>query len=77
MSRALLVREAATLHQQGKLDDAARRYAVILSGDPHRFDVLHRFGVLRAQEGKLVEAEALLRRKRSKSNRATPKYSAT
>jgi len=55
-------REAATLHQQGKLDDAAQRYAVILSIEPRRFDVLHRLGVLRAQQGKLAEAETLLRR---------------
>jgi tetratricopeptide (TPR) repeat protein len=56
-----LFREAATLHQQGRLDDAARHYAVILSAEPRRFDVLHRLGVLRAQQGRLTEAETLLR----------------
>jgi len=57
-----LFREAATLHQQGKLDDAADRYAAVLSTEPCHFAALHRLGVLRAQQGKLAEAEALLRR---------------
>jgi len=57
-----LFREAATLHRQGRLDDAARRYAVILSAEPRNAGVLHRLGVLRAQQGQLAEAETLLRR---------------
>jgi len=57
-----LFREAATLHEQGRLDDAARRYAVILSTNPRHFAALHRLGVLRAQQGKLAEVETLLRR---------------
>jgi len=56
-----LFREAATLHQQGELDDAAHCYAAILSTEPRHFAALHRLGVLRAQQGRLAEAEALLR----------------
>ena len=57
-----LFREAARLHQQGKLDEAARRYSAVLSADPLQFDALHLFGVLRAQQGRLEEAVSLLRR---------------
>ena len=57
-----LFREAAALHRQGRFDDAARRYAAILSAEPRNSGVLHRLGVLRAQQGELAEAETLLRR---------------
>ena len=57
-----LLRDAASLHQQGRLDEAANRYNVILRHDPRQFDALHRLGVLRAQQDKLTEAQSLLRR---------------
>lgn len=57
-----LFREAAALHQQGKLDEAAQRYAAILSTELCHFAALHRLGVLRVQQGRLAEAETLLRR---------------
>jgi tetratricopeptide (TPR) repeat protein len=55
-------REAAIFHQQGKLDEAARCYAAVVSTDPRHADALNLFGVLRAQQGKFDEAVSLLRR---------------
>lgn len=59
---ARLFGDAAALHQNGRLDEAARRYQAILLADASHFDALHLFGVLRAQQGQLAEAANLLRR---------------
>ncbi len=65
-------RDAATLHQQGKLDEAARRYAAVLSTDPRHPDALNLFGVLRAQQGNFDEAVSLLRRAVERNPAAAP-----
>lgn len=59
---AVLFRDATTLHQQGKFEEAARHYSAILAADPRHFDSLHLFGVLRAQQGQLRQGVTLLRR---------------
>jgi len=47
---------AAALHQQGKLKEAAPLYQRILWADPAHFDAHHMLGVLRAQQGRYVDA---------------------
>ncbi|HEV2099298.1 MAG TPA: sulfotransferase [Stellaceae bacterium] len=62
---ALLARifaEATALHQRGRLVDAAVRYRAVLAAEPGNFEVLHRLGVLCAQQGDPAEAVELLRR---------------
>lgn len=54
-------RAAADHHRACRFEQAARLYQDVLSANPKHFDALNLFGVLRAQQGKLVEGEALLR----------------
>src|SRR5690349_6863165 len=46
-----LLKEAVALHQAGKLDDAAARYAQVLALAPAQFDALHLLGVVNRQQG--------------------------
>lgn len=54
-----LLRNAYSLHQAGKLKDAARLYSQILAASPQAIDVLIMFGVLHVQEGNNAEAARL------------------
>lgn len=51
---------ATALYQQGQLKEAASLYRKILSADPANFDANHMFGLLRAQQGRFVEAAEAL-----------------
>jgi tetratricopeptide (TPR) repeat protein len=53
--------EAATLHRQGRIDDAARAYEQILLADPTHLETLIYLGSLRLAQGDAVAAETLLR----------------
>jgi tetratricopeptide (TPR) repeat protein len=57
---ARFVRQALALHQEGRLDEAARIYESILAADPDDFDALHLGGVLRHQQGHSVDALHLI-----------------
>ncbi|HUB11460.1 MAG TPA: sulfotransferase [Acetobacteraceae bacterium] len=72
--RPRLLHDAGALHQSGKLDEAARRYQVLLSIDPDHFEGLHMFGVLRAQQGALSEAAALLSRAIERNPTSAPAH---
>src|SRR5262249_46234338 len=50
------LREAATLHQQGKLADAERICQAVLQQESDNPDALHHMGLLRLQQGKPEEA---------------------
>jgi len=54
--------QALALHRQGRADEAARAYQLILSGEPTHLDALIHLGALRLGQGQADEAEALLRR---------------
>jgi hypothetical protein len=53
---------ALSLHQQGKLREAARLYRAMLKADRNNFHALFNLGVMRAQEHRLEDAIKLLRR---------------
>ncbi|HUO99071.1 MAG TPA: sulfotransferase [Rhizomicrobium sp.] len=53
---------AMTLHEAGRLADAERAYAAVLSGEPANVEALLRFGVLRLQQGHAEESLALTAR---------------
>jgi tetratricopeptide (TPR) repeat protein len=57
-----LLRDALTLHQAGRLEDAARRYQDVLSTEPQHADALHLLGVLRHQQGQPDRAVELIGR---------------
>jgi len=59
MSDALL-RNAYSLHQAGKLADAARIYGEVLKMQPQRFDALYPLGLAHLQRGQFAEAEHVL-----------------
>ena len=52
---------ALALHRQGRMDDAARDYELILHADPSHLEALIHLGSLRLGQGQAYEAEALLR----------------
>jgi tetratricopeptide (TPR) repeat protein len=54
--------EAYRLHQQGKLDDAARLYEKLVKQNPNNLDAIHFLGILKAQSGHLDEARRLVER---------------
>src|SRR5579885_3450783 len=55
-----LIQRALGLHQRGQLDQAADLYGEILKREPQNFAALQFFGVLRAQQGRNVEAARAL-----------------
>jgi protein O-GlcNAc transferase len=57
---------AVLLHQEGRLQDAARLYREVLRAEPDHFESLHHLGVVKAQQGKLDEGIRLMRRALSK-----------
>ena len=54
--------DAVALHEAGRLPEAERAYHAILNVEHDHVGSLHYLGVLRAQQGRLDEAIALLRR---------------
>jgi predicted O-linked N-acetylglucosamine transferase (SPINDLY family) len=54
------LRQAMSLHQQGRLPEAKKLYAKILKIDPDHFDALHLLGVLKHQQGDAPEALRLI-----------------
>lgn len=60
MSARELFGQAAALHQRGQFADAERLYRRILAANPRDFDSCHMLGVLKAQQGVLDEAQALI-----------------
>jgi protein O-GlcNAc transferase len=55
-----LIAKGAALHQAGRLDEAARIYAEILSRSPHDFDAHHLLGVVALQQGRFDVAQRLI-----------------
>ena len=55
-----LIQRALTAHQRGQLDQAADLYEQVLNLESQNFAALQFFGVLRAQQGRNVEAAKLL-----------------
>ena len=53
---------ALAAHEAGNAVEAERRYMDILRAAPDQFDALQLLGLLKAQSGRLAEAESLLRR---------------
>jgi protein O-GlcNAc transferase len=53
---------AVSLHDQGRLLEAERLYAVVLKAKKRHFDALLRLGMIRLQQGRFEEAARLLRR---------------
>jgi tetratricopeptide (TPR) repeat protein len=56
------LREASTLHQQGRLADAERVYSDVLWRQPNHLDALIRIGVIAAQTGRAERAAELFRK---------------
>ena len=54
------INRAVALHQQGRLDEAAQLYDVILAAAPDRPDVLNLLGLVRYQQGRNAEALRLI-----------------
>jgi tetratricopeptide (TPR) repeat protein len=57
-----LIKQAISLHQQGRLVEAEAAYKAILNVDPNEFDALHLLGIINAQRNSFEEAEKLFRR---------------
>jgi protein O-GlcNAc transferase len=58
VNRAL--QQAIQLQMQGKLDQAALQYQEILKSSPSHFDAKHLLGIIRAQQGRSLEALDLI-----------------
>jgi len=61
-SSEILIKQAISLHQQGRLVEAEAAYKTVLHIDPNEFDALHMLGIVNAQRGSFEEAEKLFRR---------------
>ena len=57
-----VLQQAIRLQQQGRFDEAQRRYRSVLKAQPDQADALHYLGVLRAQQGNPQEAARLISR---------------
>lgn len=55
-----LLRRAAAHHQRGALNEAEALYRQVLDRQPHNFDALHLYGVLKHQRGQSAEALTLI-----------------
>lgn len=64
--------EAVSLHQQGRLDAAARLYDAVIQAVPRHHDALHLRGVASLQQGRAEEGIALVR----KALKLNPKFPA-
>src|SRR5215210_4665856 len=56
------VEQAAGLLREGKVEEAERQLAAVLKGAPNEAGALNLLGTIRAQQGKLDEAESLFTR---------------
>jgi len=56
------LRTALSLHQAGKLDQAAALYRQLISGDPKNIYALHYLGVVEASRGNFAQAESFMGR---------------
>jgi protein O-GlcNAc transferase len=54
------IAEAAALHQDGRLDEAAQMYRQILTRSRHDFDANHLLGVVALQQGRFEVAQRLI-----------------
>jgi tetratricopeptide (TPR) repeat protein len=61
-STEMLIKQAISLHQQGRIVEAEAAYKAILNVDPNEFDALHMLGIINAQRNSFEEAEKLIRR---------------
>lgn len=57
-----LLLRARNAHQEGALGKAEQAYGEVLALDPEHADALHLLGAIRFQQGRLADAEALMRR---------------
>src|SRR5438128_1356546 len=55
-----LLDRAIACHQRGQLDEAERHYLDILQAAPNHFDAQHLLGLIRHQQGRSIEALALI-----------------
>lgn len=55
-----LLPQAVSLHQAGRLGDAAKLYETILTEMPHQFDAAHLLGVIALQTGHLKDAQRVI-----------------
>jgi len=55
-----LMRNAASLHQAGRLPEAAQLYQQILRGNPRDSDAIYALGIIHLQSGRLEEAQNFL-----------------
>src|SRR3569623_381973 len=56
------LRDAAAALQRGDLAAAERGFAAVLAGAPDNTQALHLLGIVRAQQGRMAEAESLMAR---------------
>jgi Flp pilus assembly protein TadD len=63
------VEQAAGLLREGKVEEAERQLAAVLKGAPNEAGALNLLGTIRAQQGKLDEAESLFARAASADRR--------
>lgn len=71
-STEIRVKQAISLHQQGRLVEAEAAYRAILNVDPNEFDALHMLGIINAQRGSFAEAERLIRRALAVDSKVPP-----
>jgi protein O-GlcNAc transferase len=55
-----LVARGAALHQEGRIEEAAKIYEEVLATSPHDFDATHLLGVVALQQGKYDAAQRLI-----------------
>jgi predicted TPR repeat methyltransferase len=55
-----LMRQAASLHQAGRIQEAAELYLQVLQSNPRHFEALYSLGMTQLQSGALDEAQATL-----------------
>jgi len=68
------LREATSLHQSGKLDEAGHLYEAILRAGNGNFDALHQFGILQYQTGRYDKARELLERALAQNANSAPAW---
>lgn len=69
------IQKALSLHQQGRLEEAAWVYEGVLQARPNHFDALHFLGVVRLQQGNLEAAVELITRALRREPRSADAHS--
>ena len=64
--------KALALHKHGRLQEAELAYAAILERDPSQVDALHRLGLIKKEQGRKMEAHALLTAALTRCGEAKP-----